>query len=86
MKAERYLPARIGLFGYCVQIIANISILLNPFLPISSGQIQDMIGIKTLNWKYYEIESGSRISNVTILFERIDTKMIEEETERLKNS
>ncbi len=68
----------------CIQIIANLSILLNPFLPISSDKVKNMLKIETNGWKYIEVPSDSRIGNVTILFERIDKKRIDEELERLK--
>jgi len=69
----------------CVQIIANLSTLLEPFLPTSSNKIRNMLQIETLDWEYTEVPSGSKIGTVTILFERINKKTIEEETERLKN-
>ena len=69
----------------CVQIIANLSILLEPFLPTTSAKIQDMLQIKSLDWNYFEVPSNAKIGLVSILFERIDKKKIEEETEKLKN-
>lgn len=68
----------------CVQIIANLSILLEPFLPASSSKIRNMLKLKTNDWKYTEIASGSDIGTVSILFERIDKKRIDEETDKLK--
>ncbi len=68
----------------CVQIIANLSILLEPFLPVSSSKVQNMLKLETSDWKYTEVASGSDLGTVSILFERIDKMTIEEETERLK--
>jgi len=68
----------------CVQIIANLSILLNPFLPISSEKIKDMLKIETNSWNFIEVPSDLRIGDIRILFERIDKKRIEEEIEKLK--
>jgi len=68
----------------CVQIITNLSVLLEPFLPASSNKVQKMLKIENRDWNYTEVLSGSKIGIVSILFERIDKKLIEEETERLK--
>ena len=70
----------------CVQIIANLSILLEPFLPISAAEIQKMLRIDTVDWNYLEVPSEWKIGEVNILFERIDKKRIEEETEKLKSN
>lgn len=58
----------------CVQIIVNLSILLEPFLPGSSSKIQNMLKLETNDWKYTDVASGSDIRAVNILFERIDKK------------
>ncbi|MFP4015870.1 MAG: methionine--tRNA ligase [Halanaerobiales bacterium] len=66
----------------CVQIIANLSNILAPFLPFSSKKIRRFLGITGSNkgdWSIITVDSGSEISETDILFERIDTKTIEEE-------
>lgn len=68
----------------CLQIIGNLSVLLQPFLPISSSEIQKILKISTIEWEYVEIPTGLKIDKVRILFERIDKKKIEEEIEKLK--
>lgn len=70
----------------CVQIIVNLSMLLEPFLPFSSKHIQQMLKIEQRNWAYTEIPSGSKIGKVELLFERIDKKRIEEETAQLNTA
>lgn len=70
----------------CVQIIGNLSVLLQPFLPTSSSEIHRMLKIETIEWGYIEIPAGLKIHEVKILFERIDKKKIEEEIEKLKNN
>lgn len=68
----------------CIQIIANLSILLEPFLPASSAKIKSMLKIQATGWNYIEIPSASQIGEVAILLERIDKKVIEEEIKKLK--
>ena len=67
----------------CVQIIANLSVLLNPFLPFTSKKIQDMLNLDVDKWGYIELSSEKYIAPVSILFERIDKKVILEEEQKL---
>lgn len=68
----------------CIQLIANISNLMEPFMPFSSEKIRSFLGIKSPTWMPIEAKNG-KINNVGILFERIDKKRIEEEVTRLKD-
>ncbi|SFC68001.1 methionine--tRNA ligase [Clostridium uliginosum] len=69
----------------CVQIIANLSNLMEPFMPFSSQKIRDFLCIKNATWTPIEVKQG-KIDNFEILFERIDKKNISEEIKRLKNN
>lgn len=68
----------------CIQIIANLSVLLEPFLPFSSAEIHNMLKIKDIKWEFFEVDSNTEIENVKVLFERIEKSRIEEEVYRLK--
>ncbi len=67
----------------CVQIIANLSVLLAPFLPFSSEKVSKWLSID-LDWTKKQIPAGYKLPETEILFQRIDKKVIEEESERLK--
>ena len=67
----------------CVQIIANLAVLLSPFLPFSSEKVLKWLNLSN-KWKRQHVESGYLLPEVEILFHRIDKKVIEEETEKLK--
>lgn len=67
----------------CVQIIANLSLLLEPFLPFSSHKVRNILKIGKPVWEYVEIPAGFELGPVEILFERIDKKVIQEEEARL---
>lgn len=69
----------------CVQIIANLSLLLEPFLPFSSRKVRDILRIGKVIWNYIEIPAGLELGPVSILFGRIDKKVIQEEETRLLN-
>jgi len=68
----------------CVQIISNLSILLEPFLPFSSYKVRGFLNIDKFDWGCIKVEGGSEIKNIERLFERIDKKVIEEEEQKLK--
>lgn len=68
----------------CVQIIANLSIVLAPFLPFSSEKVSRWLNI-SLDWKSKNVPAGYKLPKVEILFQRIDKKVIDIETEKLKH-
>jgi len=68
----------------CVQIIANLSVLLEPFLPFSSEKIKNMLSMDCAGWHPVGIPAGLKLGRVDILFDRIDKKAIDEELERLR--
>ncbi|MFP4662425.1 MAG: methionine--tRNA ligase [Halanaerobiales bacterium] len=73
----------------CVQIIANIANLLKPFLPYSSIKVKKYLNLKESNqgqWSYIKVERGKMITEVDILFERIDPTTIEVERNLLKDN
>lgn len=67
----------------CVQLIANLAVLLKPFLPFSSEKVQGWLGLKDL-WKPQFVASGYSLPETEILFERIDKSRADEELEKLK--
>lgn len=67
----------------CVQIIANLAVLLSPFLPFSSEKVCEWLGINN-KWERKTVPSGYSLPKVEILFQRIDKNVIETETEKLK--
>jgi len=67
----------------CVQIIANLAVVLSPFLPFSSEKVLGWLDICN-SWERQCVPSGYLLPKVEILFQRIDKKVIESETEKLK--
>ncbi|MBQ7925760.1 MAG: methionine--tRNA ligase [Lachnospiraceae bacterium] len=67
----------------CVQIIANLAILLSPFIPFSSKKVLGWLNINN-RWERQAVEAGYQLPEVEILFQRIDKGVIEIETEKLK--
>jgi methionyl-tRNA synthetase len=67
----------------CVQIIANLAVLLQPFLPFSSEKIFAWLNLDR-EWKPQSVLQGHTLPEISILFERIDKSVIDDETSRLK--
>lgn len=66
----------------CIQIIASLAILLEPFVPFSSKKVCAWLNL-SLEWKPLYVKSGFVIPATEILFERLDKSVIEKELERL---
>ncbi len=66
----------------CVQLIANLSVLLRPFLPFSSEKVCGWLSLTT-DWKPQFIKSGFTIPEPQILFERLDKSVVEYELSKL---
>lgn len=55
----------------CVQLIANLAILLLPFLPFSSEKILAWLNL-TPEWKTQYISAGYSLPEISILFQRLE--------------
>jgi methionyl-tRNA synthetase len=66
----------------CVQIIANLAVLLEPFLPFSSVKVRVWLPL-TDDWEVQQVPAGVRIPQPEILFERLEKRIVEEELQRL---
>jgi len=55
----------------CVNIIANLANLYQPFMPDSSIKIKEYLKMDDLKWKKVDVKSGIKIGAVEALFERI---------------
>ena len=72
-----------GTLYNCVQIVANLAVLLEPFLPFSSIKLRTWLAIDN-GWSVKTVRAGMRIPEPELLFERLDKKTAAEELERLR--
>lgn len=70
----------------CVQIIANLSNLLEPFLPFSCDKIRNMLHIKDNSWSMIYFNSKEPLRDVKPLYSRIEKTVVEKEIQRLKEN
>lgn len=69
----------------CVQIIANLSVLLFPFLPFSSEKMFIWLNLKNI-WQVQSVSQGYVLPDISVLFERLDKKSVDEELGNLNFS
>ena len=71
-----------------LQLTANLSIIMKPFLPRSAEKLEKMLNIKDIQWSNYGslnlLEVNHRISEPELLFEKIDDSIIEKQIKRLE--
>ncbi len=71
-----------------LQIVANLGILMEPFLPFSAKKIRNMFGMSDeISWDMIGQElakAGQKLNSIGLLFEQITDEMIATQTERLE--
>ncbi len=72
------------------QVVANLAILSEPFLPHTAIKLKAMLNQPSLSWNEaggYEILSvGHRIAEATLLFQKIEDSEIENQIQKLENT
>jgi methionyl-tRNA synthetase len=58
---------------------------MEPFVPFSCKKIRGFLGLVEPSWDYVESLAGKELTQVEVLFQRIDVSRIEEEVQRLKS-
>lgn len=81
---------RVGtILNLALQIVANLAILGEPFLPDTANKIQAIINLDNLPWKEAGSEqlllAGHTINQPELLFEKIEDKLVEKQVDKLHN-
>ncbi len=70
-----------------LQISANLSVLLKPFLPFSAKKLSGFLNFESSDWKNIGSDKllipGHRINKASHLFQKIDDKLIEKQVQKL---
>ena len=69
-----------------LQISANLSILIEPFLPFTAQKLCDLLNIKQLKWNASSqeiLKPGHKINKPTLLFDKIQDEEIENQLSKL---
>ncbi len=81
-------PKRVETILYvCLQVVANLAIAFEPFLPMSSKRLRDMIGMDSCEWDNLGrtdlIEAGRKLGTPSLLFEKIEDDTVEAQVQKL---
>ncbi|MBU5673647.1 methionine--tRNA ligase [Paenibacillus brevis] len=68
----------------CVQLIANLANLLEPFIPFSCEKIRTFLTLEKPSWQLTFVPADLQVQKLELLFERIDVSRIEEELSLLE--
>ncbi len=88
-KLQKTDPERVkSIMVANLQIAANISVALSPFLPNKANQIADALGVDNTTWEFSsdKLKAGSTIEKLAILFEKVDDETIQVQVEKLEKS
>lgn len=69
----------------CVNLIANLSILLEPFLPFSSKKVHETLQLEEIKWSFCKLSALKQINTPKLLFDRVDKKQVDIEIANLKS-
>ena len=73
-----------------MQIVANLAVLGEPFLPDTANKISAIINLDKLPWKEAGtdqlLQAGQPINQPELLFEKIDDKVVAQQVEKLQNT
>lgn len=69
-----------------LQISANLSTLMEPFLPFTAEKLRKFLNIESIGWEQLGanvIESGHQINPASLLFEKIEDETIQAQVDKL---
>ncbi len=83
-------PERVKTILYLsLQLVANLSIAFEPFLPFSSKRLRTMIGLKDCIWSDLGrtdiLKEGLQLGEPSLLFEKIEDDVVEAQVKKLND-
>ena len=81
-------PKRVETILYIsLQLVANLAIAFEPFLPFSSEKLRGMISMPTFEWSQLGstdlLKAGTQLAEPALLFEKIEDDVIEKQLQKL---
>jgi len=77
------------ILNVALQITANLSVIMEPFIPDSARKIAEFLNLEGLSWsdigKTDLIKSGQTINQPSLMFEKIEDSTIDKQLEKLAN-
>ena len=73
-----------------LQLVANLAIAFEPFLPFSSDKLRKMIGLDTFDWNQLGatdlLQPGHQLGEPALLFEKIEDSVIDLQLKKLEDT
>lgn len=89
-KLAKSDPERVKTILYlCLQVAANLPVVLNPFLPRKAAAMAEAFGVDQLLWSASRpdaLQAGATIGQLPILFAKIDDETVARQVEKLHAS
>ena len=81
-------PKRVEtILNISLQLVANLAIAFEPFLPFSSKKLREMINLKYFDWAELGsttlLEAGHQLAEPQLLFEKIEDEAIQHQLDKL---
>jgi methionyl-tRNA synthetase len=81
-------PVKAGtVLNYAVQLVAQASIALEPFIPFSAQKLRAALGMEQFEWSsigdFEVIQAGTALKNPGLLFEKIEDEAVQKQVEKL---
>ncbi|MBN2773880.1 MAG: methionine--tRNA ligase, partial [Prolixibacteraceae bacterium] len=78
------------IMNVCLQITANLTIILEPFLPFSMEKLRGFLNLEKLEWDQLGnpeiLKPGHHVNKPELLFEKIEDDMIEKQLQKLMDT
>ena len=83
-------PKRVETILYIsLQLVANLAIAFEPFLPFSSAKLRKMLNIDSFEWEQLGatdlLKAGHQLAEPELLFEKIEDDVIQHQLDKLEN-
>ena len=76
------------IMNIALQIVANLAILGEPFLPYTAAKLTTMLNINKLNWDQAGgmeiLKNGAKVNKPELLFEKIEDDLIDKQIQKLE--
>ena len=84
-------PKRVEtILNISLQLVANLAIAFEPFLPFSSEKLRKMINMPNFEWSQLGstdlLKAGDQLAEPELLFEKIDDETIEKQIQKLEDT
>ena len=75
------------ILNIALQLVANLAIAFEPFLPFSSDRLRKMIALDTFDWNELGsltlLQAGHQLNKAELLFEKIEDEVIDAQIQKL---